>query len=299
VRKIQQFLRLSGTVVPAFMMVWWTIGPGYARGYLPRVPNPITRQVYPVGFQGIFLPIEQPPDESSDTEQDASNGVNLVPLIRNFRIQTQVFLENSRDVQDGCVTPGEHRLLRFDLLMQNIGDQDLVIGPPAVRPDLFVFSAGHNHYHMIDFVEYRLLDIESEEVTENYKQAICFFDSMRIADWARGNRQFNPGRCNQEQGLSAGWADLYRASISCQYIVVDDVKDGSYSLMATANAQRIVGEVTHMDNTICKALRFVGNRVSETSSDTCRDWEILHTDPDERTPEEKDLCRLEVMACWE
>jgi hypothetical protein len=252
---------------------------------------------HPVDYKDISLPIQQPGDDSS--RLDASSGVNLVPLVRNFRIRTEVFSENSRDVQDGCVTPGERRLLRFDLLMQNVGDQDLVIGPPAVRPDLFVFSASHNHYHMRDFVEYRLLDIQAEDVKENYKQAICFFDSVRIADWARGDRQFHPGMCNQDQGLSAGWADLYRASIPCQYIVIDDVEDGSYSLLATANAQRIVGEATHIDNTICKGLRFDGNRVIETTSVYCQDWEIQHTNPEERTPEERDLCWSEALICWE
>jgi hypothetical protein len=234
-----------------------------------------------------------------DPDQPALSGVNLAPTVRNFRVDTAVFSEASRDVQDGCVTPGEHRLLRFDLLMHNTGDQDLVIGSPADNPELFVWSAGHNHYHLTDFVEYRLLDASGFPVTENYKQAICFFDSLRIADWARGGRQFDPGRCNEEQGLSAGWADLYRASIPCQFIVIDAVADGSYSLTATANARLLIPEASYLDNMICTGLQFEGERVTVTESAICRSWAALLTHPDARTPEETDLCRSDGYACWE
>ena len=43
-------------------------------------------------------------------------GVNLVTRVRNFSIQNQTFSASDHDVQDGCVTPGSHKLLRFDFL---------------------------------------------------------------------------------------------------------------------------------------------------------------------------------------
>ena len=63
-------------------------------------------------------------------------GVNLVTRVRNFYIQNRSFTASDHDVQDGCVTPGSHRLLRFDFLSHNAGSADLVVGSPAARPDL-------------------------------------------------------------------------------------------------------------------------------------------------------------------
>jgi hypothetical protein len=40
-------------------------------------------------------------------------GVNLVTRVRNFAISNQTFTANDHDVQDGCVTPGAHRIMRF------------------------------------------------------------------------------------------------------------------------------------------------------------------------------------------
>src|SRR5262249_30772535 len=75
-------------------------------------------------------------------------GVNLVTIVRNFYIRRETFNAGDHDVQDGCVTPGAHRVLRFDFLSHNAGDADLVVGSPAARPDLFVWSAAHGHYHL-------------------------------------------------------------------------------------------------------------------------------------------------------
>ncbi len=45
-------------------------------------------------------------------------GANLVPIVRNFFITTETFAADDHSVQDGCVTPGTHRLMRFDFLSQ-------------------------------------------------------------------------------------------------------------------------------------------------------------------------------------
>ncbi len=74
-------------------------------------------------------------------------GVSLVTIVRNFHSRRESFGPNDHDVQHGCVTPGQHRVLRFDFLSHNAGDADLVVGSPAARPDLFVWSAAHGHYN--------------------------------------------------------------------------------------------------------------------------------------------------------
>jgi len=100
-------------------------------------------------------------------------GVNLVTIVRNFSISRPTFSANDHDVQDGCVTPGKHRVMRFDFLSHNAGDTDLVVGSPAARPDLFIWSAAHGHYHLKDFNEFNLFNTAGQKVEIGHKQAFA------------------------------------------------------------------------------------------------------------------------------
>src|SRR6185503_2648810 len=60
--------------------------------------------------------------------------------------------------QEGCVRGGGVRkLLKLDAGIRNVGATDLVIGDPTRRPDLFVWSPCHGHYHMKGLATYRVL----------------------------------------------------------------------------------------------------------------------------------------------
>lgn len=187
-------------------------------------------------------------------------GVNLVTRVRNFHIQSRTFSASDHDVQDGCVTPGSHRLLRFDFLSHNVGNADLVVGSPAARPDLFVWSAGHGHYHLKDFNEFLLFRSNGTLATVGYKQAFCAIDIERISSTASPNPRFDD--CNADQGISAGWADVYSSGLACQFVVIDGLPDGDYTLQSTTNAQHKVGEDCFGDNTIWTGLRLAGNTVT-------------------------------------
>lgn len=188
-------------------------------------------------------------------------GVNLVTRVRGFAISHQTFGPSDHDVQDGCVTPGTHRIMRFDFLSYNAGHSDLVIGSPASRPDLFVWSAGHGHYHLRDFNEFLLFNAQGGLATIGYKQAFCAIDIERIGADASANPRF--ANCNTDQGISAGWADVYSSGLACQYIVIDNVPDGDYTLQSTTNAKHVVSEDCFGDNTEWTGLRIAGNSVSE------------------------------------
>ena len=53
---------------------------------------------------------------------------------------------------------GIRKLLRFDVLVHNRGDADMVLGNPYDHPELFTFSPCHGHYHFTDASIYELLD---------------------------------------------------------------------------------------------------------------------------------------------
>jgi hypothetical protein len=207
-------------------------------------------------------PFKFPPEQASVA--------NLIPFADNFYIQTTAFSSTTPDVVDGCIQPGKHRILRFDFLVHNAGHRDLVLGSPAEQPELFVWSSGHDHYHIKDFNEYQLVDRYGMWVTSGSKQPFCLFDNRRITDWASRTRKFRRGDCNTNQGISAGWADLYNGDLVCQFIAIDRVQDGDYALLASTNTQRIVEEGDYQDNTACIGLRIRGNRVTRIPHRVCR-----------------------------
>jgi len=188
-------------------------------------------------------------------------GVNLVTIVRNFYIRRETFGPNDHDVQDGCVTPGAHRVLRFDFLSHNTGDADLVVGSPAARPDLFVWSAAHGHYHLKDFNEFKMYNTSGQQVEVGHKQAFCLIDVERIHPLAVPNGKFED--CNANQGISWGWADLYSSGLPCQYIVIDNLQDGDYTLQSTTNSKHVVTEDCYGDNTMWTGLRIHGDTVTE------------------------------------
>jgi Lysyl oxidase len=195
-----------------------------------------------------------------DRLERTAMGVNLVTKVRNFSIQNATFTASDHDVQDGCVTPGSHKLLRFDFLSYNAGNADLVVGSPAARPDLFVWSAGHGHYHLKDFNEFQFFNSAGGLATVGYKQAFCAIDIERISPTAAASARFDD--CNSNQGISAGWADVYSSFLACQFIIIDGLPNGDYTLQSTTNAKHIVGEDCYGDNTIWTGLRIAGNAVS-------------------------------------
>jgi hypothetical protein len=71
-------------------------------------------------------------------------------------IVSRTFSPTSCSVVEGCVVAGSRRLLRFDTQIINQGNADAVLGRPQDRPDLYVFSPCHGHYHMIDVLDYSM-----------------------------------------------------------------------------------------------------------------------------------------------
>jgi hypothetical protein len=125
---------------------------------------------------------------------------------------------------------------------------------------LVIRARTHGHYHLKDFNEFILFNANGNLATISYKQAFCAIDIERISPTAAQNAQFND--CNSDQGISAGWADVYNKFLPCQYIVIDGIPDGDYTLQSTTNAQHVASEGCFGDNTIWTGLRIAGNTVT-------------------------------------
>ena len=143
------------------------------------------------------------------------------------------FAPDACEVIERCVDgPGPRRLLVFDAVTANIGTADIVIGlpPPAgVSDDRFAWSPCHLHHHVRGYAAYELRDA-SGVVVGGRKQAFCLQDTQQLrAGWP------SRGYFCSDQGLSAGWADVYSRNLPCQWIDVTDVAPGTYTLAVRVN----------------------------------------------------------------
>jgi hypothetical protein len=113
---------------------------------------------------------------------------------------------------------------------------------------------------MKDFNQFLLFDAVGNLATVGYKQAFCAIDIERMSTTARASGAFHD--CNANQGISAGWADVYSAGLPCQFVVIDGLPNGDYTLQSTTNYRHKVGEDCYGDNTIWTGLRLAGNTVT-------------------------------------
>ncbi len=155
-------------------------------------------------------------------------------------------------VEEGGITPGEHRIIRFTVMTPNIGDADINLGDPnvhvAANDGLYEFATCHHHYHFRHYALYELIDPATGTIWKAAKKGFCMLDTDPNPDWLDGvppkNHEFRscggigiPGN----QGISAGWADTYRFFLGGQYFVLDGgdgqpiVPPGNYIIRITVN----------------------------------------------------------------
>jgi hypothetical protein len=120
---------------------------------------------------------------------------------------------------------------------------------------------------MKEFNQYKLYDIVGNLVVPSKKPGFCLADVEKVPGMSPGPAKFKL-TCKKDEvmGISAGWADVYPAfadgqPFECQYLVIDGVPDGDYTLVASTNTGHAVPEDNFDDNTVCQGLRIKGNDV--------------------------------------
>ncbi|MFO0550608.1 MAG: lysyl oxidase family protein [Polyangiaceae bacterium] len=140
---------------------------------------------------------------------------------------------------------GARKIMRFSVEAINQGQVTLNIPQPNTRPDLFEYSSCHGHFHYSGFAAYELLDQEGNVVVTGRKQAFCMEDT---AQYHLGpNIGCNKLYTCEEQGIQAGWSDLYGNGLDCQWLDITDVPAGDYQLRVTLNPGHQFEELT-LDN---------------------------------------------------
>ena len=113
-------------------------------------------------------------------------------FVAQMEIVDRLFEPGDCAIAEGVVgAPGYRRLLRFDTVLMNRGDGDLVIGdrsdPQNPYAQYFVFHACHGHYHLRDFSIYELLTLDGSVVVAGTKQGFCFEDSFKYEDGGKSH----------------------------------------------------------------------------------------------------------------
>lgn len=154
------------------------------------------------------------------------------------------------DIQEGLISsPGVHKVLTFTAGATNIGNADLFIGNPAHNA-LFEFQPCHGHYHFDAYARYTLLDLSGVEVGASNKIGFCINDTWPPDGWDPSNpktaQRFTS--CDR-QGLSVGWSDNYVSTVHGQWIEVDDVPPGDYTVRVEMNWAHLLPETNYTNNT--------------------------------------------------
>jgi len=126
-----------------------------------------------------------------------------------------------------------------------VGAVDWYVGNPNGNP-AFVWAPCHGHYHFNDYMQYRLLDSAGNLVAPGYKVGFCLTDSLRGDPNANPTPKYHCGL----QGIQKGWADVYTAATSGQWVDITGVPDGYYILEQTVNPLHRVEESDYSNNAV-------------------------------------------------
>lgn len=160
------------------------------------------------------------------------------------------FTEDSCELEEHCIgAPGTRELMRFDAVSENAGNADLIVGvPPArgVSDARFTWSTCHDHHHFNGYALYELIGGD-DVVVSGRKQAFCILDTIQRDHTAPSN-----GYTCTNQGLTAGWGDVYARALPCQWIDITGLRAGTYTLRVTINPDGLLPESDLTNNVYTK-----------------------------------------------
>lgn len=163
---------------------------------------------------------------------------------------------NFCSVQEGGVTAGTHKVIRFSVTTPNIGKGDVFVGSPLAHMDpngdgsfadsdgMFQFAGCHQHFHFQNYATYKLID-EQGRTWKAAKRGFCMLDTdpynVGTGDGTWTYRNCGSTTRDGFQGVSSGWADTYVFKLGGQYFVLDGgdgqpvVPPGVYTIEVEVN----------------------------------------------------------------
>jgi len=211
-------------------------------------------------LSALLLPAQSP--QSASSQPDLTGLPDLVVnselLGHQWIVRDENLPADACSVEEGGVTPGVRRIIRFTVETPNIGDADILVGDPnvhvAANDGLFEFATCHHHYHFRHYAKYELIDPNTGHVWKAAKKGFCMLDTDPAPTSSSGQQPQSPQfrSCGAigipgNQGISHGWADTYRFFLGGQYFVLDGgdgqpvVPPGDYIIRITVNPGFVPG----------------------------------------------------------
>jgi len=105
-------------------------------------------------------------------------------FVSQMEIVDRLFNPGDCELVEGSVGgTGYRRILRFDIVLINGGDGDLLVGSPTDPSNpyasWFEYSPCHRHYHIRGFSNYQLLNLDGSVAAQGHKQAFCLEDLLK------------------------------------------------------------------------------------------------------------------------
>jgi hypothetical protein len=108
----------------------------------------------------------------------------------------------------------------------------------------------HKHWHFDAMARYALHQPSSDRPIEaSDKVSFCLRDSRRAPPLETYPQRYRGCTRDSVQGISVGWADVYRPSLPGQELPLpDDLADGTFCLLTEADPDRLLRETNEDDN---------------------------------------------------
>ncbi len=143
-------------------------------------------------------------------------------FVSQMEIVDRLFSTSSCELVEGSVGgAGYRRLLRFDTVIINAGDGDLVVGSPTDP---------------------------NNPAAQGHKQAFCLEDSFKYT-----NDNKSSGYTCASQGITTGWGDWYYKQLSGQWIDITGVPEGDYIVRVEINAAHTFSEGANRYSNVIEA----------------------------------------------
>jgi hypothetical protein len=121
----------------------------------------------------------------------------------------------------------------------------------------FAISADHRHWHYRGFDRYELRRAsDGKPVAPDNKTGFCMPDHLFTPDYCAVNQPF---ALSLQEGLGAGYIDLYQANLEGQNIDVTGAPKGLYNLVHRVNADSSLCESNLSNNAAATKLRLWPN----------------------------------------
>jgi Lysyl oxidase len=198
-------------------------------------------------------------------------------LERRLRFDNEIVNQGAGPLEmfpttEGCATNARNlRLVRQNVYQDTVANSTFDRGGDTIGEvhdvGCSVFHPQHHHWHIENFASYELKS-GATTVASSTKVSFCVIDVQHVQSLPGSPSSPYYGNCgrNDTTGLSVGWSDEYQSTLAGQYIVINNVTDGSYCLVSTADPLNHIRESNDANNSAGVSVQIIGSTVTRGGS---------------------------------